>query len=367
MTACRSCGETLTAALWLASPSFDGPASSTPGPMETAERSASTRSATPGPTAAGDPGRLATPGPSTPGERTVFRGFGEQTAFREAPQIEAPDRILARPAPLHTLGPVDGVDLPSVPGNCPRCGRSHPARLHFCPSCGMRLGSDAGRATRRPPAGLLAPGSVKLVLLRGLGASGTAFPLREEHTEAGRTVGALRFPSDDTLSPLAATFSYRGGRLFVRDEGGPSGVFIRLLLPEVLREGAWFSIGDKLLRFLDRVPPPQPSHPAPRLLGSARPAGTLLRIQLVHLGGIPGRIFSRPAPVRIGRALGEILLTDDPFISARHCELDHDPSGAILRDLGSSNGSFLRLPPNGERELYPGDTVRLGRNILRVE
>ncbi len=205
------------------------------------------------------------------------------------------------------------------------------------------------------------------MLLRGLEASGTIYPLREERTQAGRSSGGMRFPADDTLAPLAATFTYHADRLFVRDEGGPSGIFVRIFSPAFLAAGDTFSIGDKLVRFLEVVPPPDQSGAHPRL-GSMWPgAGPLLRVQMIHLGGIPGRTFARPAPLRIGRALGEILITDDPFVSARHCELDLDRSGAVLRDLGSSNGTFRRLPIGGEQELAPGDTLRLGRNILRVE
>jgi pSer/pThr/pTyr-binding forkhead associated (FHA) protein len=65
--------------------------------------------------------------------------------------------------------------------------------------------------------------------------------------------------------------------------------------------------------------------------------------------------------------LGEILLPDDPFVSARHCELEATARGIVLRDLGSSNGTFLQAELGSESELLPGDTFRLGRNILRIE
>lgn len=202
-----------------------------------------------------------------------------------------------------------------------------------------------------------------------MGDSGTTLQLRDESTPIGRATGTLRLSADDTLPALAATFIYRDGRLFLRDEGGPSGVLVRLAAPAILGESDDFSIGDKLIRFLGKVPAtPPPTAGSTRLLGSARIGnGPLLRLQVMHLGGIPGRIFARPAPIRIGRALGEILFADDPFVSARHCEIDLDPAGAILRDLGSSNGTFLRLPKGGERELRTGDTIRLGRNVFRLE
>jgi len=287
---------------------------------------------------------MRSPGPNSHGPRGV---------------AEAGYTIHGTPGPI-ALGSPD-----EAAAECPRCGKPHPLRIRFCPNCGLKVDADGGS---RAAGAKVQPGSVSLLLLRGMGASGTSFRLKDEVNQVGRTEGLIRFPSDDTLSPLAASFFYRGGRLYVRDEGGPSGVFLRLNLPAVLLPNDWFSIGDKLLRFLGRVPPPHPEPTVPRHLGSMRTgSGPLLRIQLVHLGGVGGRVFALPAPLRIGRALGEVIFGDDPFISTRHCELDVDPAGAVIRDLGSSNGTFIRLAAGSERELNPGDTIRLGRNILRVD
>lgn len=405
---CAACGAGLDGALWAGrggpspapekaarAPGAQAPAApprsltvmgKVPTPVPAAPASASARSEpvasrTPGPAPSAP---LRPPGPPpaldgrTPGPLGGPRGSEEALEGRYVwtPGPDAASRridVVPRPiAPAKDRTPGPDAWRPSTPSaavdkaadHCPRCGRPHPAQGRFCAGCGLKLGAEE---ERRPTASIT-PGSAKLVLLRGLGASGSTFPLKDDETQAGMSVGALRFPSDDTLGPLAATFVYRGGRLLVRDEGGPSGVFIRLTAPAVLAQDDWFSIGDKLLRFLGRVPMPQAQSSFPRLLGSARPgAGPLLRLQIVHLGGIGGRVHALPAPLRIGRTTGELIFGDDPFISSRHCELDLDPAGAMLRDLGSSNGTFIRLPPGGEHELRPGDTLRLGRNILRLE
>jgi pSer/pThr/pTyr-binding forkhead associated (FHA) protein len=71
--------------------------------------------------------------------------------------------------------------------------------------------------------------------------------------------------------------------------------------------------------------------------------------------------------VTIGRAGCAVSLGDDTFLSQTHAEILVDgESGARLRDLGSSNGTYLRLPPRAERELRDGDCLRLGREVLRV-
>ena len=78
--------------------------------------------------------------------------------------------------------------------------------------------------------------------------------------------------------------------------------------------------------------------------------------------------FATAVAITIGRAGCAVNLGDDPFLSQAHAEILVDGQGqARLKDLGSSNGTFARLPPNGERELRDADVVRLGREVLRVQ
>jgi pSer/pThr/pTyr-binding forkhead associated (FHA) protein len=85
-------------------------------------------------------------------------------------------------------------------------------------------------------------------------------------------------------------------------------------------------------------------------------------------GGVTGRVFVRAGPsVNIGRAGCAVNLGDDPYLSQAHAEISVDPDGgARLKDLGSSNGTFVRIPPRTERELRDADVVRMGRQVLRV-
>jgi pSer/pThr/pTyr-binding forkhead associated (FHA) protein len=85
-------------------------------------------------------------------------------------------------------------------------------------------------------------------------------------------------------------------------------------------------------------------------------------------GGTAGRVFVRGGPsVTIGRSGCAVSLGDDPQLSQSHAELLVDVAGnVLLKDLGSSNGTFVKLPPRAERELQDGDRVRIGREVLRV-
>ncbi len=70
--------------------------------------------------------------------------------------------------------------------------------------------------------------------------------------------------------------------------------------------------------------------------------------------------------VSVGRAPSNaVQLADDPQVSRLHAVLERFPAGWCVRDLGSSNGTFV----NGERvtsehRLAAGDEVRVGTTRL---
>ena len=64
----------------------------------------------------------------------------------------------------------------------------------------------------------------------------------------------------------------------------------------------------------------------------------------------------------IGRATGADFIVDAPLVSRVHCRLTALPNGELeVRDLNSTNGTFV----NGDRienaMLSPGDRLQVGR------
>lgn len=298
-------------------------------------------------------------------------GPGAGPATRVVPAILRP-----RPAKPPPEEPAV-TPIPLVP-SCPRCGaEAGPGR--FCARCGQALGVRGTQVVMKPipprraaaaASGALAPGRARLVLDAGEGLEGASFRLDAERVEAGRARGAVRFPDDESLAPHHATFLYRGGALHVRDEGAPGGTFLRLRGPPApLRPGDPFALGDRLLRYAGPLPPEPPPPPdGTRRLGSPRPAAPAIVIEEVLEGGAAGRVFVRGGPsVTLGRSGCAVDLGSDPRLSQSHAELLVDVAGNVrLRDLGSSNGTFVKLPAHAERELADGDCVRIGREVLRV-
>ena len=67
----------------------------------------------------------------------------------------------------------------------------------------------------------------------------------------------------------------------------------------------------------------------------------------------------------LGREIGDIIFSDDEFMSRRHAQVSYRNGRGHLEDLGSSNGTFLRL--RGPHGLASGDLIRLGDELLRFE
>ena len=66
-------------------------------------------------------------------------------------------------------------------------------------------------------------------------------------------------------------------------------------------------------------------------------------------------------PLVLGRALNSDLPVLDPTISRRHAEVTADASGVAVRDLGSSNGTFVAGARVGSARLAGGDKVVFGK------
>jgi predicted component of type VI protein secretion system len=69
----------------------------------------------------------------------------------------------------------------------------------------------------------------------------------------------------------------------------------------------------------------------------------------------------------LGREPGLSLIVNDPEVSRRHARIEPRGGGAVVTDLGSTNGTFVNdQPVVGERELVPGDRVRVGLAVLEL-
>jgi FHA domain len=74
--------------------------------------------------------------------------------------------------------------------------------------------------------------------------------------------------------------------------------------------------------------------------------------------------------IRVGRQLTNDITLLDFSVSRQHVELKPKSGGILVHDLNSSNGTFINEKPlsaRGEALLLPGDKLRLGKALLRLE
>ena len=270
-----------------------------------------------------------------------------------------------------------------------------------------------------PPARTVTRG--RLVVIAKSGADGPSYPFGDS-LDVGRLEGQIVVGEDPYLSPRHVRISWTGSKLVLRDLASTNGVYIRLVAArdmnaqtaekagrgappadlqvpgEVavpLHDQDLILVGQQVLRF-DVVS--QGAH-GDAGFGPATEHGTLLfgspaapryaRLSQRTVEGVTRDVYYvRKVETVLGRESGDVVFTEDPFLSRRHAAirvlgrdgaplapavkgLPIPPDGRTdglsfaLVDLGSSNGSFLRI--RNEIDLSHGDHFRVGQQLFRID
>src|SRR5580658_1933427 len=241
----------------------------------------------------------------------------------------------------------------------------------------------------------------RLVLVARDGSEGASFALGET-TDIGRSEGDVVIADDHYISPRHARVTLRGGAHFLRDLASTNGVFVRIpfvgrdadkganmggdrsgvapeheSIPEQpLADQELFLVGQQVLRF-------EVVKHADEGFGVASENGTLLfgtpaapryaRLSQRTVEGVVRDIFHvKKTETVIGRESGDIVFSDDAFLSRRHAVVRvhgvtsvGGPRSFTLADLGSSNGTFLQV--REEVRLRHGDHFRIGQQLFRFD
>jgi hypothetical protein len=253
---------------------------------------------------------------------------------------------------------------------CPNCGKQVAAAFAFCGGCGHRMKAAPGAvgeaAIQRVETVVPTPARMgprgHLTLIRPDGTEGGVFPLQEGPSVVGRGKGAL-FDSDPYLSPEHTEFVLNENGLEVRDRRSLNGVFVRITDEEPLASGDSFRIGQELLRF-DAINPITPLDDGTEIIGTPNPGywGRLSVVVGRDLDGPAFPLFEEKA--RLGRERGDILFPEDGYVSGAHCELSIREGHVTIKDLGSSNGTFLRVRES--RSVPSGSLMLMGQQLFRV-
>jgi pSer/pThr/pTyr-binding forkhead associated (FHA) protein len=208
------------------------------------------------------------------------------------------------------------------------------------------------------------------VLVNRDGTDGQRFPLSGEYLVVGRAGADIAFDDDRFLARQHARIE-RGadGTVKVLPIDLLNGVFRKADVPVDLVDGMIVLVGREVLRF-ERVDPEEAKvHPLVRhgvaLFGSPprEPWGRLM--QIIPSGGYRDVRHLVGEEVVLGREEGDIVFRDDAFMSRRHAAVTWNGKVAQITDLGSSNGTFVRVTV--PTTLKHGDHVRMGDQLLRIE
>ncbi|MRG97699.1 FHA domain-containing protein [Polyangium spumosum] len=285
---------------------------------------------------------------------------------------------------------------------CARCHGHSAEGMRFCKYCGAPLdeGEKAVRVeaepsfaepvsatpTRRderlvsafvapsPASPSVTPGRLqtgRLVVIVEDGSEGKSFPLVDRQVDVGRTEGDILLSDDLYVSPRHARLLPQGGHWILRNLHSTNGVYRRIREPHALKDGDLLLLGLEVLQF-------ETVNDAERGLGHATQHGTLLfgspstprRARLCQrtVEGVTRDVYHlfRDETV-IGREVGDIVFTADPFLSRRHAVLRRSPmSGEFtVMDLDSSNGTYVAI--RSDVTLDNGDFLRIGQHLFRVD
>lgn len=288
-----------------------------------------------------------------------------------APVAAPPASAVPRPAAPEPAPAPEPVAAPEPGGEtvtCPQCGHVNSTAFKFCASCGYNLSKVAPVAAAAPaaaPAPAPAGGAAAwtLTVLRADGTDAGTYEVPGTVTLVGRETGNI-FGGDSYLSPQHAKLTPRDGKLFVEDAGSLNGTYIKLKreAPEHIADGQFFRIGQEIIRF-EKLHP-EPPKDGVELMGSPS-VGYFGRVVLVTGHDTDGNAYPVPQTgIHIGRERGHVLFPEDGYVSGLHCSLLIKDDELYLTDLGSSNGTFVRL--TGEREVTSGDILLMGQQLFRA-
>ncbi len=209
----------------------------------------------------------------------------------------------------------------------------------------------------------------KLVTIDQSGREGMTFTIKSGETICGRVNGVILFFDDPFVSPTHCKFAFHGGTLKVVDLGSLNGVYMRVKQERRLDDGELIRLGRQLFRYesmknaafqIKKV-----DGDDSRIWGAPTPSAFGRLVQILDDGRTGEIRLLTGERAQVGREQGDIVIPTDGFISGRHCVFTHQNGDAIISDLGSSNGTYIRVRESAD--VAHGDFVLVGNQMLRVE
>jgi pSer/pThr/pTyr-binding forkhead associated (FHA) protein/NADPH-dependent 2,4-dienoyl-CoA reductase/sulfur reductase-like enzyme len=238
--------------------------------------------------------------------------------------------------------------------------------------------------------------------------NGREIPLRMFSPNIGRDAKADIVLDDPSISYFHAQLVRQGNDVYLRDLGSRNGTYVNgqlVSVPHRLASGDRIKLGETSLIFRSgSAPAPlkETTEPAPVVIPKEEeshkiveapapvpvehppaPAVPLPPPEIPLLANVPRDLAVRvlsgslegqsfplnQSPMTLGRNPASHIVISDETASWRHATFKQEDMKWFIRDLGSSNHTFLNdkaLEPNQPYPLQPGDRIRIGDTILEV-
>ncbi|MCA1732274.1 MAG: FHA domain-containing protein [Acidobacteria bacterium] len=231
------------------------------------------------------------------------------------------------------------------------------------------------------------PRSVRVIARGQEGSIDALFTVGEYPLVIGRS-GAHIELGDAELSIRHCEIAVRGASLILRDCDSHTGTFLdgEPVTEALLGEGMHLvRAGSALICVEPTDEPGEPVQPIELPSESLQQASPALMRKLLESGarkmrqgvrqrmlvGIEGPAQGREYEIPdrgliVGRE-GDVRVPDE-FLSRKHFSLVIDEQGWVrIKDLESRNGTFLNTLPARNTRIHPGDQIRAGQSVFRVE
>ena len=300
------------------------------------------------------------------------------------------------------------------PKQCPNCMTLNAASFKFCARCGTPLtaggaapppkvagwpaakvtgpaakpGAPAARPTPAPsrpvpppppkpgpgtrPAAAITPPKAsapkalaRISAIARDGSRSADYVLTQPETRVGRAASdaEVKLDKDQFVAATHAVFKFEGDQLTVQDAGSENGVFLWFKERQI-ESGDELRIGRQRLR-IEWLPEEPETLAEQPLWGSPDPGYVARVVQLLEGGG-EGDVFPlKQGENLVGRGSGDVSFPQDGYVSSRHCLVTVNDGQIGVKDLGSANGTFVKI--NGSAPISSGDLLLVGEQILRVD
>jgi len=188
---------------------------------------------------------------------------------------------------------------------------------------------------------------------------------------------------DMNVAPLHCSIVRQGDAYWIYDAGTPIGTLLNgqrvaqaPLLPGTIIQVGGFALefqlragsaparaAERMRSQLMTVPQVQQAQPVPVPVAPVTPTVPTL---VAVVGPLAGQRFPLSGMIEIGRE-GQHVQLPDSQASRKHARISLAPTGPMIEDLGSTNGTFVNGQQITTVALRKGDAIKIGQSEFRVE